>query len=236
MSVKAADLEAWERWRSNKSQQNLEALMTQMAPILRRATQQWGSLAPSFVLENEAKALAIKAFHTYDPNRLPPTSLNTHVTNALLKLSRTGYKNQSSLTIPEQARLTFNKYRQTKLLLEDETGVTPTHDEIADRLQLHPVKLRELVETVGRRELIESGEGPAFAKDVPDDILDLAFHDMTPIQRRVFELRTGYRGAHKAKDAAEIMKTLGITQGQLSYIRQQLERLLANAKRVGMGR
>jgi methylmalonyl-CoA/ethylmalonyl-CoA epimerase len=44
---------------------DLDALIKQMAPILQNQVNRWSGIAPKFLLENEAKALAIKAFETY---------------------------------------------------------------------------------------------------------------------------------------------------------------------------
>lgn len=68
--------------------------------------------------------------------------------------------------------------------------------------------------------------------DDSPDVIDLAYHDMTPLQKKIFELRAGYNNVPQAKSATEIMRKLSITQGQLSYQLDQIKRLLATAKRL----
>jgi len=227
--AKDKDLVMWEQWRRTKSTMDLEALVQQMMPILRREIMRWGSLAPSYVLENEAKRIAIGAFNDYRPNS--GASLSTFLTSRLQKLSRTAYQGQSTLSIPEHMRLGYNKYRAAEAHLTDLNGKRPEIHEVADYLGVPPKRLQSLVETVGKRELTESGDGPEFVKHVADDVLDLAYAGMTPLQKEIFKLRTGYDNS-PVMSASGIMKKLNITQGTLSYQLTLIKALLQHAQQL----
>lgn len=233
--TKDKDLQLWETWRRTRSEADLQALMDAFAGLLRREIQRWSSIAPAFYLENEAKRLAKKAFESYNPSF--GVALGTHVVNQLQPLSRPAYARQSSVSVPEHHRLTFNKYQRVRSQLEDRLGRNPTHDEISDHLAIPPKKLQSIIDNVGKRELLESGEGPAFQKKTDDDLIHLAYNDMTPRQRKIFELRTGYNGSSepdesKIKDGAEIIKELGITQGVLSYELQKIQAVLRSMQEL----
>lgn len=233
MDDKQKDLELWRQWKKTKSPADLELLMAQVMPVLRREVSRWSNIVPAFVLEAEAKKIALGAFGTFDPNR--GVALSTHVTNALQKLSRTAYARQSLVGIPEHQRLTYNKYTRVKAQLEDELGHPPSIDHVADHLGLPPAKLTTLIHNVERKEFMESGEGPTFQARDDDDIIHLAYHDMTPQQKRIFELRTGYNphgppDPHKIKGAPAIRAELNLTQGQLSYELKKIKDLLERAK------
>jgi DNA-directed RNA polymerase specialized sigma subunit len=230
MTAKSLDLELWERWKRQPTSTNLEALIQQLMPLIRRETQRWASVVPPYILENEAKLLTIKACQSYNPNA--GTALATHIINQLQKLSRTAYKNQSTLSVPEQQRLTFNRYNQALSHLEDLNGRKPTMEDAADYLAIKPKKLRQIIENVGQRELIESGEGPSFIQSTSDDVLHLAYKDMTPLQQKIFEMRTGYNNTPIAKDARSILKALNISQGQLSYQITAMKPILERAQRL----
>lgn len=228
--TKNKDLELWKAWKQSRSQYDLEALIKQMTPVIRRETARWSNIVPQTMLENEAKLLAIKAFETYNP--AAGTALATHLTNHLQKLSRIAYARQASVSVPEQKRLTFNNYMRAKSQLEDMHGRPPTLDEVADHMRLPPKRLQSVVELVGKREYMESGDGPAFMMLMDDpEVVHLAYHDMTPVQRRIFEMRTGYNG-NAVKNAAGIMHETGLTQGQLSYQLNQIKSLLEKAQRL----
>lgn len=226
--TKDRDLVLWKAWKLSRSQPDLMALHKQMTPVIRRETMRWSGIVPAAYLQNEANQLAIKAFETYDPNA--GTALATHLVNHLQKLSRTAYARQSSVGVPEQKRLTFNTYQRVKAQLEDQHGRPPSHDEISDHMCLPAKHLQSIVDLVGKREFMESGEGPAFAQHMDDpELIHLAWHDMTPIQRTIFEMRTGYNN-HKVLSGAEIMKATGQSQGQLSYTLGQIRTLLERAQ------
>lgn len=230
--AKSKDLELWLKWKKSRSSMDLEALMTQVMPLLRRETSRWSRIAPTFVLDAEAKKLALKAFETYDPNRVPITALASHITNHLQKLSRFAYARQSSVGIPEHQRLTFNKYNNVKRKLEDQLGYAPTIDDIADHMGIPPHKLAPILQNVGRKEFLESGEGPAFQQQGnDDDIIHLAVADMTAQQRSIFEMRTGYN-KKPIVPASKIMKELKITQGQLSYELIKIKEVLKRAQKL----
>lgn len=229
------DLILWERWHRSRSQYDLEALMRQMMPVIRNQTQQYARRVAPVVLDAKAKKLALKAFETYDPSR--GVLLSTHLVSQLQKLSRDAYEQQSTVSVPEHQRIDFNRINRAKLDLEDDLGRRPTMPELADHLALPIPHIEKIIGNVGRKEFMESGEGPTFQQENDDDLIHLAYNDMTPLQKRIFEMRTGYNGTsmpdpRRIRKGAEIMHELNITQGQLSYQIQQLDQLLQRAARL----
>ena len=228
--AKGRDIELWKQWKRTGSQADLEALLAQVAPVIRPQVARWSRVAPEFLLQNEAKRLAIKAFNDYDPKQ---SALGTHVTNHLLKLSRTAYARQSTLTVPEAKRLNFNRINHEKTKLEDQLGHAPSIEELSDHLRTPVAHLQRLMSEVSKRELMESGEGPAFVVTQDDpDVIDLAYHDLTPVQQQIFEMRTGYNGVPIAKGRA-IMKATGLSQGQLSHQVGKIKSTLQTARGLG---
>lgn len=231
-SAKSKDVELWLKWNRSKSAMDLEVLMKHMNPVLNREVSRWASIVPRFVLENEAKAQALKAFNSYDPNR--GVLLSTHVTNQLQKLSRTAYARQSTVSIPEHKRLTYNRYRKLTAQLEDELGRAPQIHEVADQLALPVNKLQSLISEVEKREYLESEEHAESGTHSETELIELALHDLTPTQQTIFKNKTGWNGA-PIKSNAQLMKELSLTQGQLSYELTKVKNKLTSAKNM-MGR
>lgn len=224
------DLELWRTWKRTGAPSDLEALMHQMLPLIRAEAQKYANVVPLFVLEAEAKQLAKRAFETYSP--AAGTQLNTHVVNQLKKLSRSFYERQSTVRVPEHQRITYNQYRRTAADLEDRLGYKPSIDHIADHMGLPVPKLQKLISNVEKRELLESGEGPSFAHDTDEsEKIDLAYHDMTPLQKDVFDYRTGSHGKPEL-DNPEICARLNIPQWKLSAELVAIRQLLERAKRT----
>lgn len=228
-TVADQDLALWEAWHRSQSVPDLEKLFAQMNPVLLREVRRWTSIAPEFVLMAEAKRLALEAFRNFDPNR--GVKLSTHVTNRLQKLSRIAYARQSTVSIPEHQRLTYNRIQRTTATLEDELGHPPTIHHISDRMGLPPQKIQSILQNVARREFLESGEGPAFQHYTDDDLIHLAYQDLTPLQKQIFEFRTGYNGK-PVLSGAEIQKRLNITQGVLSYELKKITTHLEQMQRL----
>lgn len=227
---KNRDLELWRHWKQTQAPADLDNLIKQLWPVIRRETARWASIVSPSMLDNEAKLQAIKAFQSYNPHA--GAALSTHLTNQLQKLSRTAYARQSTLNVPEQKRLLFNNYNRAYRQLEDLHGRPPTLDDIADHMRVPPAKLRDVVSVVGKKEFMESGDGPAFVQFMDDpEVVHLAHHDMTPVQKRIFEMRTGY-GGNAVKSGEGIMHATGLTQGQLSYQLNQIKALLEQAQRL----
>jgi DNA-directed RNA polymerase specialized sigma subunit len=224
------DLELWKQWKKTKTTYDLERLMQQVKPLLDREISKWSAIGSRLLLENTAKRLALKAFEEYDPNR--GVKLSTYLINALQKLSRTAYERQNSVSVPEYQRLTFNKFLHVKTQLADELGQEPTIQHIADHLAIPVPRLKAIIANVGKKELMESGEGPVFQVEHDNtNIIELAYQQLTPIQKQIFDLRTGKHGAAEAKSDAEIKLKLNITQSVLSYQLRKIQDTFKEAKR-----
>ena len=222
---KERDLELWHAWKKEPTQTNLQRLMTQMQPLIGQQSQRWARIVPVFVLEAEAKKLALKAFETYNPGR--GVALSTHLVNHLQKLSRIAYARQSTVGVPEHLRIQYNQIVRAKAELEELTGTIPTIEALSDHMALPPHKIQHLLGVVQKKEFMESGETVGFGLvDDGQDILNLAKAEMTPQQRRIFEMRTG----NPPKSAPAIMRELGITQGQLSYELTKIKAILARGQ------
>jgi hypothetical protein len=62
--------------------------------------------------------------------------------------------------------------------------------------------------------------------------VDLVYHDLSPLQKSIFEHTTGYGGA-PVLDGKAMMKKLNLTQGQLSY---EKSKIIARIKSLSPGK
>lgn len=228
MNTKERDIELWRKWKTTRAPADLEELMKQMAGPIQSQVGRWASIAPRFLLENEAKKLALQAFESFDPHR--GVALNTHVTNWLQKLSRVAYERQATVSIPEHKRIQYNQLTRLRSQLEDQLGAPPTMAQLSDHMGVPTAKLQSLLTEVEKREYLESEEHPdATVEQNEQRLIDLAYHDMTPVQQKIFAAKTGY-GHAPVKPNAQILKELGLTQGQLSYELTKIKALLLRAQ------
>ena len=224
--LKTTDTELWRQWKKTKSPGDLQRLLTQMNPILLREVNKWAPSMSRSYLESEAKRLAVEAFESYDPNY--GTALSTHVASRLPKLSRVVYATQNTARLSETKNLLFHTYYSSANDLRDRHGREPTNDELADHLGWSPKKLETFQRQSQRKEFVESEDHPDV-DDAEDHLVDYIYHDLTPLQKSIFEHSTGYQGKPKLSGEA-MMKKLNITQGQLSYQKTLIVQAVNRAK------
>jgi DNA-directed RNA polymerase specialized sigma subunit len=224
--VKVKDLELWKSWKRSKDPSVLQQLLNQMNPIINREVNRWAASMSRSLLEAEGRRLAVKAFNEYDPNH--GAALSTFVASRLPKLSRLVYANQNTARLSETKALLFHSYNSAMNELKDRHGREPTSDELADHLGWSPKKLADFQKQSARKEFIESEEHPDFDDSESDHMVDFIYHDLTPLQKKIFEYTTGYQGSPKLT-GAQITKKLAITQGQLSY---QKSLIVKNVEKV----
>jgi DNA-directed RNA polymerase specialized sigma subunit len=229
----AKDLELWHAWKKSKGDENASALLKQVHPLIVREASKWSQTLAQPLLETEGKRLAMQAFHSYDPNK--GAALGTHVANQLQKMSRLAYENQNAARIPENKLLYFHTFQKAHAQLSDTLGRPPTSDELADELAWSTARVKEFRESIGRREMLESGgqeesgDAGLYETEDQDHLVDFIHHDMPPLHKAIFEHLTGYGGAEVLNNQ-QIQKKLNLTQGQYSYAKGQMITAVQNAQ------
>lgn len=214
------DVELWEQWKRNPSEDNTRALLQQTAGVRNRAVQTWsGSISPG-TLQSEAVKQSINAFQTYNPKK--NVKLTTHLTNSLKKLSRDAYAEVSFLRMPEDRQMRYQSFNTAREDLKDRLGRDPSPYELSDELGWTVAECRRFLNE-DRTVLISSEPLPVGLQSMsasqgtnPNDPMHFVIADLPEQDRIIFEHTTGYGGA-KILSGQELMGKLGITQSQLSY-------------------
>lgn len=216
------DLAKWQTWKKSKNPDTLNVLLRQLEPILRAGSRQnYGTLSNA-VIDSEAKIQAVSAFKTFDPDK--GVKLSTHVTNYLQKVNRLNYRHQEIFSVPENRRIQYSAFEAAKSHLGDELGRHPTQDEIATHLKWPKAE----VERFHQENRFELSETQPYANDIAahqtrdQTLVSYIFQDLTPKYRLLLEHTTGYNDK-PILDNTALRKKLGMTQGQLSYAKKQLQ-------------
>jgi DNA-directed RNA polymerase specialized sigma subunit len=234
-SQQTRDVDAWRAWKKSPTDANASALLTQVSPLIHKEVNRWSGTLARPLLESEGKRLAMEAFHSYNPNM--GAGLGTHVVNQLQRMSRLSYTNQNIARLPENKMLLYHSYNVAHSDLADAHGRSPSVDELADKLGWPVHKVEEYRTSIGRKEKLESGglfdTGSAglYDADKQEHTVDFIHHGLTPPQKIVFEHLTGYRGTDVLSNQ-DIQKKMGLTQGQYSYLKQQLISHITKAQGV----
>ena len=227
---KTQDREAWEQWQRTRSPQDLQRVLNRLQPIIAREVNRWAGSLSRGTLELKAKALAVKAIQSYNPAM--GTTLSTHVTNQLQKLSRTVYTHTQAARLPEHKAVAMTSFNAAHEMLNSELGRTPTVLELAEHLGWSKMRTGQFQQAYERKELLTSGEfrPSSFAVNdfQQDPMVDFVYYDMSPANQKLFEHVTGYGGA-KVLSNKELMDKFKLTQGQLSYRKRKLINLVRDA-------
>ena len=234
LNYKEDDLSAWKTYKKMPTPDNRSTLLHRFDGIIRTNVNKWAGNVPQDVLLTQAKVLVAKSFDTYDPSR--GTALATHVTNALLPLSRTVYTYQNTARLPENMALKMNTYNQAVSQLTDLNGYTPSTEEISDHLGWTKKEV-ERINKYNRKSLLESGSavsGSFYETNLREDedtqLLSGVYMELSPDDRKLFEMITGYKRLRPLSNL-EIMKETGMSQAQLSYKKRLITDKLNNVIR-----
>lgn len=222
------DIERWKTWKRTRAPSDLGALLKGFEGLLAKEVGRWSGVLAKEVLWTEAERLAKESFESYDPKM--GAALSTHLTNHLQKLSRTVYQHQNVGRIPEYQTLKINSFQRAHAELESSLGRPPSTAELSTHMAWSTGAVEKMRKEL-RREAIESNDlngTPTHERSEQDAMLDLVYHDLNPLQKAIFEHRTGYGGA-PVLDGKELTSKLKISQGQLSY---ELGKVVNKIKRV----
>jgi hypothetical protein len=204
--------------------------MKQLDPVIQVEVNKWSGAIARPVLEAKAKALALEAIKSYNPNA--GAALGTHVTNRLKKLSRSVYTHQDAVRLPEYTKLKTQSLYRANEALTGVHGREATNQELADHLGWSP-KMVSNVQQSAHAELIQSEDSGAgmfqthsvWGSDTDDGMVDMLYYDMAPTDKLIFEHSTGYSGKPILSNT-DLRKKTGLTQGQLSYRKRQMVNMI----------
>ena len=224
----------YDQWRQDPRPENMAKVLNSMAPIINSEIQRFPGPKP--LLRSRARALAVKAVRTYDPNS--QAQLHSWVVTQMQPLARYGQQ-MRPLHAPEVAIRQAAEISRHQKELADSLGHDPTDEELADRVGI-PVKRIQAVRQLVRPSMSESSlqapddseeaaalPGVTTTNQLP--IVEEAVYDsLGPRDRAIFDLKTG-RNGQAALQNQEIAKRLGVTPALISqrsqWIAQQIQEL-----------
>lgn len=228
----ATDLELYDSWKSAVGpgkDRALEALLANLGGVVGSAVNSYrGAPLPFRVLELEAKASAVDALREWQPNRgmTLASFVGTKIRN---DLSRYTAQHQNVARIPEHQVRRIGPFNAAVADLTARYGREPSTHEIADYMMVpvkHVVSLRKML----RRDLVISGEDSDAIVDLEHDPdyerAMLAYYNLSPQEKLVFDYRMGAHGQPKLKPG-EIATKLGITPARVSAVTASIAQKLS---------
>jgi DNA-directed RNA polymerase specialized sigma subunit len=223
IDFKSKDLHLYNQWRSAPTKKNMTILVDHLSPLIYKEVSRAAGTLPIAALNAEGKNWAIKAIHTYDPDR--GFALGTHVTNYLQRVRRMNYKYQHVAKLPENMKMEFPLYNNAMAHLTEQHNREPTEDELASALGWSKGKVVKFKERI-HADLIDTGEDNTEEIDRFSDENLLMHHilsQLTPEERIILN--------NKGKiSATDLAVKLGVNGNRLNYLQNKLITKIKNLK------
>ncbi len=181
-------------------------------------------IAPSPLVVNEAKLLTAKAIQSYDPSH--GASLQTWVKQGLRPLARFRQQKLRPVAPSERLQLEAVNLREQEMLFKEKHGYDPDTFELSEFANIPPKRIRQIrrghsvgtearaVDSFGNPTALQSPIVQSSA-DPMEEAVDLLMPTLGKLDRRIWELKTGYGGLDPMPHA-EIAKTLGLSPATLT--------------------
>ena len=228
-----ADFEpVFSAWKASDTPQTRSALLKQVQPVLHTAVFSYAGSNPSPAIRSQAKLMALKAFHSYDPAK---GNMKTHLLSQLRRLQRTSAQSNQIISMPERVSLDRAHLMEAESNLRDRLGRDPSDMEVADHTGLSLKRIgyiRQALTGINDGSILDE-EGEVYAppssipgaKDKDDAWAEMIYHDLHDIDRTIMDYTLGSRGVTPLS-TAEIANRLGISPGAVSQRKAKIQSLL----------
>ncbi len=211
---KRAPSTEYSAWKDSPTDENYSNLMSSLDGVIKSGLQTYANGSPQ--LRTRANIITGKAIKSWDPKR--ETTLNTWVYQQLQGLRRIRAERSQVVHIPENVRLDRMQVKRFQDEYRDKHGYDPDDTTIGDTMQMSVKRVKKALQ---RGEVSEgsymSDKGDLLGQDRSEARvwMDYVYHDLDPMNRKIFEWTTGYNGV-KPIPKREIAQRLKISAPAIS--------------------
>jgi DNA-directed RNA polymerase specialized sigma subunit len=183
----------YDEWKATPSDATFGKLMTTLDPVINNGLTSYGY--GDKTLRTRARIIAGKAVNTWDPKH--NASLNSWVYQNLQGLRRIKAERSQVVHIPENVRLDRMQVHRFRTDYEDKHGYDPDDDTIADNLEMSRKRVQKATQKGERSDsafMSDKGDLPGIERSEQRIWMDYVYHDLDPMNRKIFEWTTGYNG------------------------------------------
>jgi DNA-directed RNA polymerase specialized sigma subunit len=169
----------------------------------------YSKMVPYDVVLAEAYKLAHKAAESFDNKK--EAKFSTHLTNQLKKLSRISTMYGATVRLPENKQFKLQRINNAEAELKDSLGRPPSLLEISEYTHIPLAQVNQIKQNrVGEVNISNLQYTPVFVNNTNDDWLHFVYHDLTDIDKVIFEHKTGF-GGKKLMNNDDLAKLLNLS-------------------------
>lgn len=226
MAREQDDLALWQKWKDDPSQENQDAMLRAVQGLVNQRVNQFAATkqVPREALLGHANSIAMQALRTYKPDSgaKPSTWVHKHLSG----LQRHVIKHQNIGAIPDRRVNQIAPYKAALSELTEELGQTPTHEQLAERLNWKLPEVKRMAVSLRRDDKktsvsLEEDVGDLNDNNIARVVLSSLLRDLPERDRFVLEHSQGLNGKKKMQ-AQQIAKELNISNSAVSRIRENI--------------
>jgi len=221
------DVELWKQWKeSDESKKYLRPLLNQFRGLIRSRSNSWARRAdlPPAAVHAEFNKQFLHALRTFDPDK---GNLGTWVGNTLKKSYRWVSRAQNLTTTQEGRYYQFRNFDAAKSSLDEQLGRPPTVQELSEQLGWSEPEVMRM-EGEKRKSLHASGfefDPTVMMPSRENEIRRMIQVELTPAERKVWELTTGESGG-RPMTPGQIATRTGFSPSKVSRLRNAIAKKL----------
>lgn len=172
---------------------NVNQLLLDHNRLVEREVNIQSKYVPRSVVQAEAHKLARKAAESYDEKS--GVKFSTHLTNQLKKLSRLSTQFGMAVRVPENKQFKIQHLNKAHSHLEAELRREPTLGELSESTGMPISQVSNLIGNRKQEIAISNiAYSPVFIDNSNDEWVHMVYHDLSEIDRLIFEHKTGFGG------------------------------------------
>lgn len=224
----------------NPTKDNLRDVVMDNRKIIDSVVRGIAGSQVSPIVRRRAYVMAADAASKFNPNIGVP--FEAFLRQQLMQLVRVNRQVSEVVTVPERFRRDQAALYRAREALWDKLDREPTPEELADYTGIN-VRRQERLQGLNRNimstgamdDAVGDNESTSFDPmvtrvDPMQEIYDYLYHDMDPVDRRIFSVRTGYRNT-PAVPNTELARELKLSPGAVSQranaITRRIDRIMA---------
>lgn len=193
---------------------DVEKLIKDNKRLIDLEASRYASNLPLIMVQLEAYKLAREAARSYNPSS--GFKFSTHLVNSLKKLSRMSTQYGGAIRLPENTQFGINKLQKMEMDLTHTLGREPTVSEIAEQAGMGVKGVAHMMDS--RRNTAAMSlqfDAPTHSDSGNDEWVHFVYHDLSAIDKSIFEHKTGF-GGKKVLENKAIAKKLHLSTGTLN--------------------
>ena len=218
----------YDTWLQEQTPENMAKTVAALDPTLVTEIQRYAG--PKDLMHTKAKALAIKAIKTYQPDK--GAALRSWVVTQLQPLSRYGQRLRP-VQVPEAVIRQSAEMNTVTERMHDQLSRMPTNEELADEMGISIGKIAKLrartKPTISESQAMTPASSDEGMPDLPAVIApknveyaaEATYQDLEPRDRLIFDWKTGKHGREQLSNQ-EIAARLSVTPALISQVSSQI--------------